>query len=389
MSLLLDKRGFAKRLRADSEENRNKLFSWGIFMNRKLLAVAVSTALAMPMAAHAVKFKTSGQVNRAIQYGDDGQGSDVLHVDGDASGSRVRFVGSEDLGNGMKVGFTMEIEAQSNDSFNATLKASDWGFKHGERHINMWFSGNWGKVTMGQASDAMDGVAFADLNGAWIPVENASDFGGSIAFRTSAGGTAGGITAGSVTPSYDGGRRDVLRYDSPSLGPFKAMVSVANNDQWDAQVRLGGSVGGGEYDLRGGYGARQNRNGYDMWTFSGAFKFSQGTSVALAYGESDFDGAQADGDYFYVKVGHDWGNNSVAIDYKTADDTTAHSFCSGGSCGGETFGIGFVHTMPKPKVDLYVGYRNFELDDWSTALSGGAGADDVDVFFVGSRVKFD
>ena len=140
--------------------------------------------------------------------------------------------------------------------------------------------------------------------------------------------------------------------------------------------------------MRGGYGARENRSGYDMWTFSGAFKFSQGTSVALAYGEADMEGADPDGDYWYIKVGHDWGNNSVAIDYKTSDDTIADAMCTGGACGGETFGIGFVHTMPKPKVDLYVGYRNFELDDWNSAAAG-AGVDDIDVFFVGSRVKFD
>jgi predicted porin len=369
-------------------------------MHKKLLAVAVSSALAMPMAAQAVKFKTSGQVNRAIMFGDDGQGSDVLQVDGDASGSRFRFKGSEDIGNGMKVGFNFELEAQSNDSFNATIKqggtspgeapAADGAFKHGERHINVWFSGNWGKVTLGQGSVATDNVAKANLNNAWLAVENDSDYGAGILFRTSAGGTAGGINAQDVTPSYDGDRNDNLRYDSPALGPFTAAVSVSNNEAWDAMGKVAGSVGGGDYDVRFGYGDYEARSGFERWTVSGAFKFSQGTSVGLAYGTADFDtSGVSDGDYFYVKLGHDWGNNSVAIDYKTADDTIANASCSGGSCGGETFGIGFVHTMPKPKVDLYAGYRNFELDDWSTALSGGSGADDIDVFFVGSRVKFD
>ena len=368
-------------------------------MNKKLLAVAVSGALAMPMAAHAVKFKASGQVNRAIMFGDDGQGSDVLQVDGDASGSRFRFKGSEDIGNGMKVGFNFELEAQSNDSEDASLKqggtspgespSPDGAFKHGERHINVWFSGSWGKVTAGQGSAATDNVAFADFNGAWIPVRPESNYGGGIAFRTSAGGSAGGITAIDVTPSYDGGRNDNLRYDTPPLGPFSAAVSVSNNDAWDAMAKVAGAAGGGDYDVRLGYADYENRAGLERWTVSGAFKFSQGTGFSLAYGTADFTSGAPDGDFFYAKLGHDWGHNSVAIDYKTSDDTTAHSFCSGGACGGETFGIGFVHTMPKPKVDLYVGYRNFELDDWSTALSGGSGADDIDVFFVGSRVKFD
>jgi hypothetical protein len=238
---------------------------------------------------------------------------------------------------------------------------------------------------MGQASDAFDGVAFADLNNAWISVENASDFGGSIEFRGSADPATGtdirtGITTGDVTPSYDGSRREVLRYDSPSLGPFKAMVSAGNNNRWDAQGRLGGDVGGGAYDVRFGYSHPNSAT--DVWTVSGAFKFSQGTSIALAYGENDVDTLQ-NANYFYGKLGHDWGNNSVAIDYKTSDDTVTSAACNGGTCDGETFGVGFVHTMPKPKVDLYAGYRHFELDGFT------GGSDDVDIFFVGSRVKFD
>ncbi len=46
-------------------------------MNKKVLAVAVSSALAAPMAAHAVKYKLSGQINRAAVYQNDGDNSDV------------------------------------------------------------------------------------------------------------------------------------------------------------------------------------------------------------------------------------------------------------------------------------------------------------------------
>ena len=67
-------------------------------MDKKLVAVAVASALAMPMAAQAVKYSASGQVNRAIMFVDDGVQSDTMHVDGDASGTRFRFTGSEDIG---------------------------------------------------------------------------------------------------------------------------------------------------------------------------------------------------------------------------------------------------------------------------------------------------
>jgi predicted porin len=350
------------------------------------------------MAAHAVQGSVSGQVNRAIMVGDDGQGSDILHVDGDASGSRFRFTGSDSIGQGLTAGVNLEIEVQSNDSFAVQLKqTSDIGTTLGIRHADVYFSGNFGKLSMGQSSDALDGVAFADLNGAWIPVENASDFGGSIAFRTSAGGTVGGITTGDVTPSYDGGRRDRVRYDSPSIGPLSFAVSHATDSQIDASGSLAGSVMGGAYDLRVGW-RNSNRgqtpssaNSGETILVSGAFKFAQGTSIQGAWGElSEIGGTGTpDGSYYYIKVGHDWGNNSVAADYKASEDTVLSGSCSGGTlaapaCGGTSFGLGAVHTIPSAGVDIYAGYRFFSLEDTAPGVS----ADDVSVFFVGSRIKF-
>ena len=61
-------------------------------MERKLIAVAVSTALGLPLAANAVELAVSGQVNRAVviidQDGNDNDGN-VQHLDGPGSGSRL------------------------------------------------------------------------------------------------------------------------------------------------------------------------------------------------------------------------------------------------------------------------------------------------------------
>ena len=83
-------------------------------MNKKVLAVAVSSALAAPMAAHAVKYKLSGQVNRAAVYANDGDRSDVQFVDNQSSGTRWRLTGSEDIGGGNKVGFNWEWQNSQN-----------------------------------------------------------------------------------------------------------------------------------------------------------------------------------------------------------------------------------------------------------------------------------
>jgi predicted porin len=344
------------------------------------------------MAAHAVKFKTSGQVNRAVMFADDDHQTDTLHVDGDASGSRFRFTGTEDIGNGMTAGVQMEIETQSNDSFNATIRQNgSAGDKVGIRHAQVYFSGNFGKLSIGQSSDALDGIAFADLNNAWIAVENASDFGGSIDFVDSAGGS-GVFSAGDVTPSFDGGRRDRIRYDTPSIGPLSLAVSHSADSQVDVGGKLAGSFAAGAYDLRVGY-RNHDAGGQDDGTFliSGAFKAAMGLSIAGAWGsKSDaFGSGSDDAEYWYIKGGYDWGNNSVAIDYKASEAVVADAACSGGNvnvsaCGGNSFGIGGVHTMPKAAIDLYAGYRFFELEDTGPSQNVG----DISVFFVGSRIKF-
>ena len=82
-------------------------------MNKKLLVLAIAGVMTTPMVAHAVKYKLSGQVNRAIVFQDDGVQSAVRHVDNTASGTRFRLKGSEEMGNGMKVGFNWEAQTQS------------------------------------------------------------------------------------------------------------------------------------------------------------------------------------------------------------------------------------------------------------------------------------
>ncbi len=376
-------------------------------MDKKLVAVAVASALALPMAAHAVKYSASGQVNRAIMVGDDGVDSDVLHVDGDASSTRFRFTGSEDIGNGLTAGVQLEMQVESNDSSTVTIRQNSdtGGGGFSLRHAQVYFSGDFGQLSLGQSSDATDGIAFADLNNAWIAVENATDFGGSFAFRTSGGGTiadANGdaVTAGGVTPSFDGGRRDRIRYDTPAIGPLSLAVSHATDSQVDIGAKIAGSFAAGAYDLRVGWRNHDGDGSADADTVhdaaetivvSGAFKFAQGTSIAAAWGTKDEIGGATgpEGEYFYLKLGHDWGNNSVAVDYKSAEDVVLSASCSGGNaanpaCGGTSWGIGGVHTMPKAGIDLYAGYRFFELDD----LAAGVSADDISVFFVGSRIKF-
>ena len=206
-------------------------------IERKLIAAAVSSALALPMAAQAVEFSVSGHVNRAILSVDTGgdDDDDLQHVDSNASQSRVRFTGSEEMDNGMTAGVNMEMGILSTGSTSGTTT----------RHAAAYLNTPGGKLTLGHTSTAADGMAHARLGGpSWLGgVTNWCSY----YSKNAAGGTA------VACPSNDGGRTDVLRYDTPSLGPATLSFSAGDNDYWDAKLTIAGSFGDAGYDIRIGH----------------------------------------------------------------------------------------------------------------------------------------
>jgi predicted porin len=226
-------------------------------MNKKILAVAVAGAMTAPMAAQAVKYKLSGQVNRAVVFQDDGEQSAVRSVDAITSGTRFRLTGSEDIGNGMKVGFNYESQWSSSRSFTQRpdLNSDGSGGAGTLRQGNVWFSGNWGKLTLGQTDGAGNGATEND----WVPsgsYHGRTSFTGGLLWRTSGGGTiGGGMTESSTFNEFDAfSRHDVIRYDSPKLGPVKLAASVGNDSVWELGAFVDSDIGGGNLLFSAFYG---------------------------------------------------------------------------------------------------------------------------------------
>ena len=146
-------------------------------------------------------------------------------------------------------------------------------------------------------------------------------------------------------------------------------------------MRLAGAFSGARYQLRGGYEELTNNSAFDQWGISASVLFSQGTSLTAAYAEREVQNALTgaelrDADTFYIKLGHQWGNNSVAIDYGQTDDLAA------ANDEHTTWGIGIAHNIPGPNVQVYAGYRNHDLD------RPGQNVEDIDTFNIGARVRF-
>ena len=309
-------------------------------MERKLITAAVSSALALPMAAQAVEFSVSGHVNRAViavDGHDDYDDNDLYHVDSNASETRFRFKGSEDIGGGTMAGVLLEIG-----------RPGDWR----TRHAAVDLSGAFGKVTLGQTSAAADGMAHARLGGpSWLGgVTNWCSY----------------VSTGPACPSNDGGRPDILRYDTPSLGPAGIAVSTGNDEYWDAKLSIAGSFGDAGYDVRVGHiGEHGDDDKGDVTTASAAVGFGQGTSVAVAWSQEN---TGDETEYTYVELDHSYGDGSVGVYWKQGENNSAD---------GSLWGVGVGHNLGAGAT-AYAGYRMMKEDN----------KEDVGLIIAGMRVTF-
>ena len=366
------------------------------------------------MAADAVDITFSGQINRAVQFLSDGEGTGFQFVDNDASGTRWRIRGSQELGGGFGGGITAgvygEWQSSSSPASGATVKGgqnTNPGFTN--RQANIWFSNNWGKVTLGQQSGAGDGGAEADLSGAWIVSSGArTTYGGGVAWRGNNGNLIGVTTGGAATTFLPGNtpagvnvltmastysqndalsRYDVLRYDSPSLGPVTLAASVGADEQWEAAARANGSLFGGDYSAALFYADANNSRGFKNMGGSASYLFGFGLNITAMYTYRDGDDNPSSGvnngfaignsNTYYGKIGYRWGNHAVAVDASTSEDAT-EGFTT------KSYSAGYVYNLPKPNIELYAGGILHKLD----TPSGVGSAQDIIVVTTGSRIRF-
>lgn len=357
-----------------------------------VLSAAVAAALVvLATPAYAVEAKISGQVNKGIMRADDGINSELFFVDIDNSSTRFRFTGSEDIGSGVKAGIVWEVEYQGNDSDKVTLfplSKNTPGPTFGERKAEVYFSGPWGQVTLGQGDGAMNGGTEVDLSGtSVISYAGTADIGRAIVFRTAAGG-AGPTLGSSVSQQDFESRYDRLRYDSPKLGPVTIAVSTGTSSGLDVLeygVRFNVTLGGGN-KLAGAFGMSSKDldtvtpgSGGDQDTTGGSISWLSPMGWNVTFSTSNVENeavpVKKDSDNTYVKLGYKTGPHAFSVDLGMGDDQAAIGD------EGETKGFAYVYTASKA-VELYGGYKVVSLDRPGTSF------EDITIATVGSRIKF-
>ena len=340
-------------------------------MNRKLLATAVVGAIA-PMAAQALDVSVSGHVNRAIRFADNGVDSDVQHIDGSASKSRFRFTAEGEVMAGLTAGAHIEYGSSNNAGGGLDVDMSDESASFDARHSLLYFSGDFGKITLGNAPSAGNGVMWTSHNGAWMGTEYSPDTNSGLGVMMVDAGADGSHSSGysvfSFFPSVNTARMNTLRYDTPSIGPVSLSASIqkdsADGHDWHFGASLGHDVGA--VNVIGGLVYEE-----DVLGIAGGLAFANGTSVNAAWGTDDSGGQ--DYEDMYINVAHSMGNLSVAVDYRSTDNAM--------NMEGRAIGLGAQYSLGSG-VDVYAGFNNYSFDAPDMDL------EDISAFHVGSRVRF-
>jgi hypothetical protein len=226
-----------------------------------------------------VSLEISGELNQAVMFWDDGFERNTYVVTNKSTASLFRFMGSAKIRPEISAGFRLEMEAEvapsdNVDQFNDrrgsigligdTTRRQIGGNSLGLsiRHANWWLEHKQlGRVTVGQQSQATDGIAEVDLGGtqaisspsvdAWIENFNLRDRRtGLQIFPMFA---VVGIQAELFRGSLDGGRANLVRYDSPTLMGFQLSAAWGRDDAWDIALRYFKDFGQIEFAAGVGY----------------------------------------------------------------------------------------------------------------------------------------
>ncbi len=375
-------------------------------LKRTLLSAAVAAALlttAMP--ADAVKFSASGQINNVIADTDNGVESALGFFGSSFSGTRFRFKGSEELDNGMTIGGYSEWQVAGNTLFDAAFQSNgEFGESNGslsERHADIYASGGFGKVSVGQGNGAANGTSEVDLSGTWR-----ADYvhGQACALANINFGNAA-ITVGQPNASIDGeSRNDRIRYDTPTLGEvFSAAVSFGNGGETEIAGWLDMTFGSSQLSVAVGTSDTDDRiqdpavpTGSlqrERTMLSASLLLGNGLNFTVAQTEQELDGDDDDNEQSFFKVGYKTGKHAFSVSASTGDgDGTLGGQAPGsGLSNVESDGTAFAYNyQAASSLNLYAGFREVDVDTDANAIAQGsaANAEDVDQLMLGAHLTW-
>jgi len=265
-----------------------------VFMQKKLLAIAVAGALAPAAAMAQSTVEIYGRANVGIDMWE-AKGSTAAGQSYDSrtrifdQGSRLGFRINENLGGGMRAFVVIEqganLDSGNNVGQSGTSTNGSTGF-WASRDSYAGIGGSWGDVRFGRQSPYYGNGIIAQQGANYInqSVDNAFSFGG-------------------VLGSPSGRESNVMSYNSPTFGGFNATLSYGvgasegaaftGGTQKKEQVyAITGRYTGGALRAQFDYGTRQNTgnvsdNDRNGWKVGAGFAYAPGSQISAIYGEHE------------------------------------------------------------------------------------------------------
>jgi predicted porin len=237
--------------------------------------VAEVEALTAQKGNRKVSLTISGWVNEAVFAWDDGTQRGYYQGTNSLEQSRVRFTGEAKISDGWSAGYTLEIGLQGTPSNQLSqltgISQSPFFINQDRGNIirkSYWFfkDKDLGQVAVGlngtstyhllDDADAANTRSFADAEGPAVYMG---------AFLIRSGGNFVSPAAplkwtdvlrgfNNSTPGQ-GGRRPVVRYDSPLWAGFVLTAAWGQSDQWDAALTYKNDIGNFSVLAKAGYGS--------------------------------------------------------------------------------------------------------------------------------------
>lgn len=327
-------------------------------------------------AEHKPAFKFYGHFSPTILTVDDGVSQSAHVVDNANSGGRVGFWYQHALGlNTFKVNGEISLGVRLSASLSQlnTPPLFDWNSASVRKFEAILETPKYGTFSIGQGSMGSDGVTESDLSGtSMASYVGISDVAGGYFFRT-ATGTLSATRIQDAYPTFDGGRSQRIRYDSPDLslsklGSLKLAVSIGAESS-DGNVTLNDALSDtglfyrnelGDWAMAGSVGVSladtsQGNEPQIAGSFS-VLHLPTGLSLTAASGSRDNNGT-----YNYAKAGlqGNWlkvGETYASIDWYESTNTVVKG------SGARSFGVGVVQHLTDQNLDLFFGVRKYGYD---------------------------
>lgn len=355
-------------------------------------AFLATTALLAAGNALAADVTAYGQVNKLVVSLDNGNETNTAIVDNDSSSTRFGFKAQQQLENGLVVSGLLELQSESNSSSAVGFETDDSNEDASgisERHSRIGIGSDYGTFMIGKTSESTDGISEMDLGGVSdVMYSDISNIGGAASFVKKSDGTAltTSRTIGDLYMNSDGGRTNLVRYDSPSINGVSGSASISSGGDIAVAAKYSGKID--RFKVKAGLGMKKHESNNAAGTadvidqdISGSVSVlceKSGLGVTFAMGERSFDGtARKDAEFMYTKLSYlPVGSNfEYAVDYATAESASADNEEI------ESYGAGAQYNIAKG-VSTSVMYRQIEADNLSEE------ADDIRVLSAGLKVKF-